>query len=229
MKAFLLAAGLGTRLRPLTNETPKCLIQIKGKPLLVYWIELITAHGINEVLINLHYLPNKVKSFIKNYPTSAISFTLFEEPTLLGSAGTLKANKDFVANEENFFILYADNLTNINLTELLNFHKKKEHFFTMALNRVSNPSICGIATLDENDTITSFIEKPQLPTSNLANAGVYVAKPEVLDFIPSKSVVDIGFDLLPQLVGKMAGWETSDLLIDIGTFDNLRLAEKIWT
>lgn len=228
MKAFLLAAGLGTRLRPLTNETPKCLIPINGKPLLVYWIELMESHGIDEVLINLHYLPEKVKTFIENHASTSLTFKLFEEPQLLGSAGTLRENKAFVKGEDDFFIFYADNLTNMNLSELLNFHRQKQHNFTMALNRVEHPSICGIAAMNSDNTIVSFVEKPQFPTSNLANTGVYIAKPEILDLIPSKTPVDIGFDLLPQLVGKMAGWETTNFLIDIGTFDNLHKAEKEW-
>ena len=225
MKAFLLAAGLGTRLRPLTNETPKCLIPINGKPLLAYWIELMVEHGITEVLINLHHLADKVRVFIENEAPS-VKFQLYDETELLGSGGTLKANKSFVQDEEDFFILYADNLTNINLTEFLTFHKQKKQPFSMALNRVEEPHRCGIAELDDNEIIQAFVEKPEKPVSNLANAGVYIAKPEILDWLPTTKVSDIGYDLLPRLVGKMAGWETADYLRDIGTFENLKRAEK---
>lgn len=228
MKAFLLAAGLGSRLRPLTNDIPKCLIPIKGKPLLEYWIGLMEKHGITEVLISVHHLADKVKNFIGNYESQSVTFQFYEESELLGSGGSLRENKDFVSGEENFFILYADNLTNINLTELLEYHKLKEQPFTMALNRVENPYRCGIAELDENGIVTSFVEKPKNPISNLANAGVYIAKPAILEMLPTTKITDIGYDLLPQLIGKMAGWETKDYLIDIGTFENLNRAEREW-
>lgn len=229
MKAFLLAAGLGARLRPLTNELPKCLVPIHGKPLLAYWIELMEKHGIAQVLINLHHLSGQVKQFIKDHPSKTMDFQFFEEPQLLGSGGTLRANKDFVRKEADFFILYADNLTNINLTDFMAYHKLKKQPFTMALNRVENPQRCGIAALDDRGLVTAFVEKPENPISNLANAGVYIAKPEILDLIPTKPISDIGYDLLPRLVGNMAGWETKDYLMDIGTFENLERAERAWS
>ena len=228
MKAFLLAAGLGTRLRPLTHNTPKCLIPINGKPLLEYWIELMGKHGITEVLISLHHLADKVINFIRNHESQSVTFQFYKEVELLGSGGSLRENKDFVSGEESFFILYADNLTNINLTELLEYHKLKEQLFTMALNRVEDPHRCGIAELDQNGIVTSFIEKPKNPKSNLANAGIYVAKPEILDLLSTTKIADIGYDLLPQLIGRMAGWETKDYLIDIGTFENLNRAGREW-
>ena len=228
MKAFLLAAGLGTRLRPLTNDLPKCLVPIHGKPLLSYWIELMEKHHITQVLINLHHLPEQVKNFIQNYPSPSITFQLYDEPELLGSGGTLRENKDFVRAEKDFFILYADNLTNINLTDFMAYHQQKKQAFTMALNRVENPYRCGIAELDEKGMISAFVEKPQNPLSNLANAGVYIAKPEILELIPTTGNADIGYDLLPRLVGKMAGWETKDYLMDVGTIENLNRAGQEW-
>ncbi len=228
MKAFLLAAGLGTRLRPLTEHTPKCLVPINGKPLLAYWLELMEQHGITEVLINLHYLADQVRDFLNDHSPAKLSVVLFDEPELLGSGGTLRENKHFVDGESDFFILYADNLTNIDLSAFYQFHKAKGQVFSMALNRVDNPSSCGIATLSQDDIITSFVEKPAHPTSNLANAGVYIAKPEILDLLPNKPITDIGYDLLPLLSNRMAGWQMTDYLIDIGTFDNLRKAEQEW-
>ncbi len=229
MKAFLLAAGLGTRLRPLTNHLPKCLVPINGKPLLAYWIELMEKHHITSVLINLHHLSEQVKNFIQNHPSPSITFQLYDEPELLGSGGTLRENKAFVGTEKDFFILYADNLTNMNLTAFMAYHQQKKQPFSMALNRVENPQRCGIAELNEKGMISAFVEKPQNPVSNLANAGVYIAKPEILDLIPNTRTADIGYDLLPHLVGKMAGWETKDYLRDVGTIENLNRAEQEWT
>lgn len=178
MKAFLLAAGLGTRLRPITNTIPKCLVPINGKPLLQYWIDLFKKHNIDEVCINLHYLSQQVIDFIE-YNDSGIKWTLSYEHELLGSGGTIFNNKDFIKDDEPFFICYADNLTNINLTKMLEFHKLKNSSFTMALFQSNNPKECGIVSLNSDSYITSFEEKPQYPKSNLANAGIYLANSEI--------------------------------------------------
>lgn len=226
-KAFLLAAGLGTRLRPLTDTIPKCLVPICGKPLLGWWIDLIEKHGIEEVLINLHHLSEQVIKYIEDYPTK-IKFHFFYEEKLLGSGGTIRKNKDFVKNETAFFILYADNLTNYDLTLFSEFHKKKDQLLSMALFETDNPQMSGIAALDENEIIISFEEKPKFPKSNLANAGIYIARPEVIDLIPNLEITDIGFHLLPQLAGRMAGWRNNNYLIDIGTINNLNKANNEW-
>ena len=178
MKAFLLAAGLGTRLRPITETIPKCLVPINDIPLLQYWVDLFEKHNITEVCINLHYLSDQVKTYLENL-NSNIKWTMVYEPELLGSGGTIFANRDFINDNEPFFICYADNLTNINLTQMLNFHQEKQSSFTMALFRCNNPKECGIVTIDENNFITSFEEKPEYPQSNLANAGIYLANSEI--------------------------------------------------
>lgn len=227
-KAFLLAAGLGTRLKPITDKIPKCLVPICGKPLLAWWIDLMEKHGIKEVLINLHYLGNQVEKFLNSYPTK-IKFELFYEEKLLGSGGTLRENKDFVKNEESFFILYADNLTNFDLTLFSEFHKNSKQLLSMALFETENPTMCGIAELNDKNIIINFEEKPKNPKSKLANAGLYVANPEILGIIPNEEITDLGFHLLPKLVGKMAGWKTNDFLIDIGTVENLNKANLEWS
>jgi mannose-1-phosphate guanylyltransferase len=151
------------------------------------------------------------------------------EPVLLGSAGTLRANKNFVQDQKAFFIFYGDNLTNTSLSNLYNFHVSQPHDFTMALFETNNPTGCGIVSLNSDATITNFEEKPANPTSNLANAGLYVASPAVIDLMDSaKTPADIGFDLLPLLVGKMSGYKINDYLIDIGTHKNLEKARQDW-
>jgi len=227
MKAFLMAAGMGTRLKPLTDNIPKCLVPINGKPLLAWWLDLLEKHNVDEVLINLHYLPGLVENFVKTYKTR-IKINLVYEKELKGSAGTLLANKEFVKGEKCFYILNADNLTSINLLEFLAEFEKSNHQFGMVLFRSDNPKSCGIAELNETRTIIDFEEKPINPKSNLANAGIYLASPEILGLIPIKNVADIGFDLLPKLVYKMFGYETKEFFIDIGTFKNLETAEKNW-
>ena len=228
MKAFLLTAGLGTRLHPITHTLPKCLVPIAGKPLINWWFESMQKAGVTEVLINLHHLPDMVMAHVNTLDTP-IKVEFVYEQILLGSAGTLRANKSFVANEASFFIFYGDNLTNTSLSNLYNFHDSQSHAYTMALFETNNPSGCGIVSLNSDATITSFEEKPANPSSNLANAGLYVASPTVIDLIDSaKTPADIGFDLLPLLVGKMRGYKINDYLIDIGTHKNLEKARQDW-
>lgn len=227
MKAFLLAAGLGTRLKPLTDSIPKCLVNINNKPLLAWWIQLFEKHGVGEVLINLHHHSEKVRTYIESLDTK-IKFQFFFEKKLLGSAGTLRENKNFVKDEKHFFICYADNLTNYDLSGFLEFHKKNTNPFSMALFRTDTPTTKGIALLNENNVIIDFEEKPKIPKSNLANAGLYISSPEILEMIPEYEVTDIGFHLLPQLIGRMNGWKTEDYLRDIGNPSDLAKAEKEW-
>jgi mannose-1-phosphate guanylyltransferase len=228
MKAFLLTAGLGTRLHPITQTLPKCLVPIGGKPLIDWWFESMQKAGVTELLINLHHLPDMVMAHVNALDTS-IKVEFSYEPVLLGSAGTLRANQSFVKDQKAFFIFYGDNLTNTSLSNLYNFHVSQPQDFTMALFETNNPSGCGIVSLNEHFTVTHFEEKPANPVSNLANAGLYVASPAVIDLIdPAKTPADIGFDLLPLLVNKMSGYKINDYLIDIGTHNNLEKARQDW-
>jgi len=230
MKAVLLAAGKGTRLRPMTDTVPKCLIPINGEPMLGIWLRLLKKHGISEALINTHYHAPQVEEFLRRDDSGVKVRAVYEEE-LLGSAGTLLANRDFLTGGEAFFIIYADNLTNMDLTKMAEFHRSnnKEGLLTMGLHRTEHPTACGIATLDADGLITSFIEKPEHPESNLANAGVYVAGQGIFDYIPSKKgLLDFGFDVFPSLTGKIYGYEIEEYLLDIGTLENHKRAESEW-
>ena len=226
MKAFLLAAGIGTRLRPLTYKIPKCLVPVNGRPLLDYWMELFRKHNVDEVLINTHYLYEDVRRYIFEYNKSGKGPVITEsfEEELLGSSGTVKNNRAFVENEENFFICYADNLTNVDLTKFSDFHKSHSASFSMALFRTSVPKQCGIAELDEDSKIVEFVEKPENPKSNLANAGIYLADNSIFNYIPN-GFSDFGKDIIPKLVGKIYGWEIKDYLLDIGTMEKYKKAQ----
>lgn len=226
-KAFLLAAGSGTRLRPLTDELPKCLLPIQGIPLLQIWLANCHAAGINEVLINAHAHANKVREFAASQ-NSGVRLSVIEERELLGSAGTLAENPQFVANEEAFFVLYADVLTNLNLREMLTIHRSKNMAATLGVYQVPDPSRCGIVSINQQDIIERFVEKPVHPESSWAFSGVMVAHPQVIDLIPAKRPADIGFDLLPQLAGKIAAYKITDYLLDIGTPENYAAAQSSW-
>lgn len=216
MDAFVLAAGLGTRLWPLTHSVPKCLVPVGGRPLLAYWLDLLSTHGVKRVLINTHHGAEEVAKFVEGF-RSAIHIVLAHEPILLGSAGTLRANQAFVEGADEFFVVYSDNLTNVNLRALLSAHRRMRQVATLGLFRAAVPSECGIATLNDDGAITSFQEKPARPLSNLAFAGVMVATPAIFGALPDKRPCDLGHDVLGSLVGRMAGWEIDSYLRDIGT------------
>jgi len=225
MKAFLLAAGEGTRLRPLTLTTPKCLVPVCGRPLIEYWFDLFELYGIGEILINTSYLADKVQDYInKNSRNLKIQVTY--EKTLLGSGGTIKQNWDFVHGEDSFFIFYADNLTNINLKKMIQFHSDRKKNFTLAIFKVSNPQECGIVEIDESLLIVSFTEKPENPVSNLAFAGIMLCNTRLYEYFPHKDMFDLGFDVLPRIVKNAAGYVMDEYLLDIGTHGKLKQAEK---
>ncbi|UCE08139.1 MAG: nucleotidyltransferase family protein [bacterium] len=223
MKAILLAAGIGSRLRPITDRIPKCLVPINGHPLLYYWLKLFEQYGINEVLINLHHLPDLIFQFFEENKFNLKIHTVFEQE-LLGSAGTIRNNFDFVCKETEFLICYADNLTNMNLARMIDFHQLKRPLLTLGLFRTNNPSKCGIAEIAENYTVIDFIEKPKNPKSNLAGAGIYIANHEIWHYLPEQYPSDIGYEVLPQLIGKMKGYFINEYFIDIGTLDNYQRA-----
>lgn len=230
MKAFLLAAGIGSRLKPITDTVPKCLVEIAGHPMLDWWGKLFKENYIQEVLVNTHYLHGKVHDYIETFNKKelGITFTEFYEPNLLGSGGTVRDNLGFIEDDMDFMICYADNLCNIKLRDLISFHRMKKGLLTMALFRTEIPEQCGIVQVDGDGKIIEFIEKPQFPKGNLANAGIYVVNREIFSIISKEEYVDFGKDVLPKLVGRMYGWETNDYLIDIGTIDNYKRAEREW-
>lgn len=224
MKAFLLAAGFGTRLRPLTNSIPKCLVPINGKALIDYWLDAFARHGVDDVLVNLHHLAGQVQTHLAAR-AGRPAITTFYEPVLLGSAGTLVANKSWVEDERCFLIAYADNLTNADLSQLVAFHQRHDPLLTMALFETGRPHECGIATLDETATIVAFEEKPAHPKSTLANAGIYAVSPRIFDYLEARYPQDIGFDLLPKLAGKMKGYRLDGYIQDIGSVQRYEQAQ----
>lgn len=225
MKAFFLSAGKGTRLRPLTYRTPKCLISINKKPLMDYWFELFERHDIDEILINTSHLSEKVKEFVERQKRK-IKIKLTYEDTLLGSGGTIKKNWNFVKDVECFYIIYSDNLTNINLTKMLKFHNSRDTDFTLALTRVPNPHECGVVEIRDDLKIVSFQEKPENPPSDLAFAGIMISSRRLKEYFPKRNVFDLGFDVLPHLVESASGYIMNEYLLDIGTPEKLKKARE---
>jgi len=237
LKCFLLAAGLGERLRPLTDTIPKCLLPIGGKPLLGIWLEHLKCHGITELLVNTHWLHKKVEAFLERWHEDCPKIRPFYEPTLLGSAGTLLANQHWVADGESFFIIYGDNLTNVNLTAMIAFHNQHSMPLTLGVFKTDRPKECGIVEIGNHNVVIGFVEKPENPATDLAAAGVYVANKKIFEYFPKSEAshkgtppqpLDLSFHALPKLVGNMKAYFIREPLIDIGTLESYEKAGELW-
>jgi mannose-1-phosphate guanylyltransferase len=227
MKGILLAAGNGTRLRPLTNSIPKCLVPIRGTPLLGIWLQWCAAYGIDQALINTHAHSESVSEFLAAY-RSQVRVTMTREPELLGSAGTLHVNRAFLAGEREFAVLYADVLTNCRFDKMLEFHRLRRAPVTVGTCRVPNPAQCGILATDEAGRVVEFTEKPELPKSDAAFAGIMIGGPALLEQVPATVPADIGFDVLPRLVGQMYAFPIMDYVLDIGSTEKYEQAQSEW-
>jgi mannose-1-phosphate guanylyltransferase len=227
MKAFLLAAGVGSRLRPITDTVPKCMIPVAGQPLLDIWLDAFDHAGVDEVLVNLHHLPDVVRDYLDGRAGTPAVRTRYE-PELLGSAGTLAVNRAWVEGEEMFLVCYADNLTDFDLSSLVETHRNNSAIATLAVFRSDRPSAGGVVELDAAGTVTGFTEKPSQPVSDLVNAGMYAFHPGVLDEIGGSPPLDIGYDLLPRLVGQAKTVLVEGYLRDLGTVDAYQRAQQEW-
>ena len=226
VSAILLAAGLGTRLRPLTDEVPKCLVPIAGRPLLDYWFDRLEEAGIRDVLINTHHLADQVEAHVAAVSERrGFKIAVTHEPRLLGSSGTVTANRDFVRPGADCVVIYADNLSDVDLGSLLAAHCSHEDPVTMMLFHATRPEQCGIAEMDASGRIIGFIEKPAKPVSDLANGGVYAMAGSAFHEIADMHVFDLAADAIPAFIGRMRGWMWNGYHRDIGTYDALRQAE----
>lgn len=219
MRAILLSAGYGTRLRPLTNIVPKCLIPIKGKPLLEIWFDRLSQANVKSFLVNTHYLANQVNKFVETSPYSS-QVSLVHEPELLGTAGTLRANLDFFQGRDGLLI-HADNYCLADFKEFIAAHQKRppEALLTLMTFRTSNPSSCGIVELDDRGVVTNFHEKIANPPGNLASGAVYLLSSKFIEIFQKdfKTQNDFSTEVIPHLMSKIYTYETSKPFIDIGT------------
>ena len=227
MRALLLAAGLGTRLRPLTDHTPKCLVEVKGRPLLDYWFEALFDAGAERVLVNTHHLAEKVRTHV------ALSrfrdrVDLVHEDVLLGTGGTMLANRDW-AGDTALFVAHADNLSSFPVREFLEAHARRPSgvLVSMLAFRTDDPRSCGILELDENGLVLAFHEKVADPPGNLANAAVYMVEPEVMDMMSrfGMTAIDFSTQVLPQLMRRIQALDIALYHRDIGTPASLAKAQ----
>jgi mannose-1-phosphate guanylyltransferase len=226
---LLLAAGLGSRLKPYTNDWPKCLMPINEKPLLEYWLDIAKELGAINVVVNTHYLAGTVKSFLER-PVYKGWVTEIHEPELKGTAGTLRANEDAL-RDVTILLVHADNFCECDFKGFLEFHRtsRSRHCpITMMTFNTQNPRVCGIVEVDEDGVVIGFHEKVSNPPGNLANGAVYLVEPEVLQWICDRSEIsDFSTQVLPHFIGRISTWHNRGTHIDIGSIESLRAAQAI--
>jgi mannose-1-phosphate guanylyltransferase len=227
VRSVLLAAGFGTRLRPITDNLPKCLVPIHGKPLLGYWLDLLKPSTDNPVLINTHYLPERVNDFMSTSPWKN-NCKIVHEAELLGTGGTVLQNQDFLRGEA-FFLAHADNLTRFDLNAFIDAHRNRSHGIeiTMMTFDTDSPQSCGIVETNQDNIVMAFHEKSLNPPGIRANAAVYIMEPSIIEFLVSlnKEIIDISTEVLPHYLNRMQIFHNANYHRDIGTPQSLQLAE----
>jgi mannose-1-phosphate guanylyltransferase len=220
MKALLLAAGMGSRLRPITDTVPKCMVPIMGRPLLDYWLDLLgPAEYCSEIVINTHHLPQPVREHVARSQYRG-KITLVHENALLGTGGTLMANLPRLLGDD-ALVAHADNLTLFRLGDLLQAFEQRPAgcVATMMSFLTDSPQSCGILELDAEGVVQGFHEKVANPPGTLANAAVFVFSREALDTIATldaAGVFEISVDIVPRLIGHMNTWQNTIYHRDIG-------------
>jgi len=201
MRAMVMAAGLGTRLRPLTYEVPKPLVPVANRPIMEHVLRLLAQHGLGEVIANLHWFPDTVRERFGDGSASGVELTYRFEPELLGTAGGVRNVRDFFGSEP-FLVMAADPLTDVDLADLVQAHRSHGGIATLAVKRVSNVSEYGVVISGSDGRIQGFQEKPDPAEalSDLASCMIYVLEPEVFDYFPDAPAVDFALDVFPALL-----------------------------
>lgn len=233
-RAMLLAAGLGTRLRPLTDQVPKCMVPVVGRPLLEHTVRWLRTHDVTDLIINLHHLPDVVTAHFGDGSPWGVHITYAHEPEIRGTAGAVKHVAWFFDGP--FFVWYGDNLCRCRLDRLWECHRTRRGIATLALHHHEQPTQAGIVDLRPDHRITRFVEKPRPEEvfGDWANAGIYVLEPEVLHAIPPGQPVDFGRDVFPALLADGAaiyGYPLSDdeRFWYVDRPEDLRRAAREWS
>jgi len=232
VKALVLAAGLGTRLRPLTEELPKCLLPIGGKPLIAHILELLGRHGLRDVYINVYWYADAIRVALGDGDDCGVRIDYLAEEELSGTAGPIRKLSTELSGDR-FLVLNGDNLTNLDLTALIEFHRQSGAELTIALHREAPSDLPekSVVLTDGEGRITEFVEKPVVSElfSEWSSGGVYVFEPSILRSIPEGRPYDLGHDLIPALLRdarRVFGFKSEYYLVDIGTPEAYARAEE---
>jgi len=219
MKILLLAAGYGTRLLPLTEKTPKCLVKINDVPLLSYWLRMLDKKDY-EIIVNTHYLFDIVNEYIKKQTFKNLIVRVVYEESLLGTAGTIRANKNFFSDSD-FMVIHADNLSIFKIDDFIKTHKqrKKGIEITMMTFNTDEPQNCGIVEV-ENSIVKKMHEKKIGHYGNIANGAIYLFSRKVLDVIINKRADDISTQVIPEFLGRIQVFQNNIYHRDIGNMES---------
>ncbi|HSV74663.1 MAG TPA: NDP-sugar synthase [Chthonomonadales bacterium] len=226
MKAMILAAGIGSRLDPLTRNLPKPLVPIVNRPVMEHIMHLLRRHGFTDVMVNLHYLGSQIEEHFGDGTRFGVRITYSREDELWGDAGSVKRVEEFF-RDDTFLVIGGDDLSDVDLTRLVKTHRDKRALSTIALSLVDDPSEYGIVLMNEEGRITRFVEKPkgEVIFSNTANTGLYVFEPEVFDLIPRNTFYLFGKSFFPQMLEQkrpLYGHLTAAYWKDVGNLELYR-------
>lgn len=228
LKAMIMAAGVGSRLEPITKTLPKPMVPVQDKPIMEHIINLLSYYGVHNIIANLYYLPGVIKAYFGDGSDFGVKLLYSEEEALKGTAGGVKNNEWFL--DETFIVMSGDALTDIDLAEFIRFHRRKKALATIALKRVEDVERFGVVVTKDTGEISAFQEKPKKEEalSNLVNTGIYIFEPEIFKYIPPDTVFDFGKQLFPLLVREglpFYGYPMKGYWRDIGTLDSYREAK----
>jgi mannose-1-phosphate guanylyltransferase len=219
MRGIVLCAGLGSRLRPLTDRMPKSVLPVAGQPLIAHQLRRLAAAGVREVALNLHHLGSLVRDEVGDGSRFGVSVRYADEPVLRGSAGALLGFPNFF--DRRFVVVYGDVYHEVDIEALAAFHSASGATLTMAATTADDPTRCGVLEIGADGRVRSFVEKPEVAREDApVNAGIYVCEPHVLDYLPESGPSDFGSDIIPKLVESGEGvyaLSTPAIVQDIGT------------
>lgn len=231
MKALILAAGLGTRLRPLTDQIPKPMVPIGGKPMLEHHIEHLSASGIKEICVNLHHLPEKITDYFGDGSRWGVKIFYKFEPQILGTAGAIKNFEDLLSDD--FLLIYGDMLHRLDLEKFTAFHKNRGGLATIVVHQEGNPANADILELGDNSKVLRLVPKPhsieELAPHQWKMQAIYAMSKKICDHIPAGQYCELDHETLPTLIQAgqaMYGYPTEEFIRDIGTWEQYRKAEE---
>ena len=226
MKAMILAAGVGSRLDPLTRAIPKPMVPVVNRPVIEHIVLDLKKHGFDEIMVNLHYLGDVIQQGLGDGARLGVHISYAQEDKLWGDAGSVKRSQAFFG-DETFLVVGGDDISDIDLSGLMDLHREKRAASTIATTVVEDPSQFGIVVTDEDGRITRFLEKPKGGDvfSNTANTGVYVLEPDVFDLIPPDTFWGFGNNVFPSLLASgrpLYGFATTSYWKDVGNLQVYR-------
>ncbi|MDE6189929.1 MAG: nucleotidyltransferase family protein [Clostridia bacterium] len=220
MQAIIMAGGMGSRLRPLTNSLPKPLVKIIDKPVMEFVIRNLAQGGIKDIAVTVGYKADMIMDYFGDGSAFGVSLTYFEESEPLGTAGGVKNASDFIVDD--FIVLSADGFCNIDIEEFCKFHKSHSEPISMAVRYMSDARGFGLVRIDDDGLVTSFAEKPKFMCSGLINMGIYAFDKEILQEIPDGKC-DFSYDVFPRRIGDIRAYSTQCFWSDIGTLSDYYL------